>query len=263
MINRPTGKTVYMEPQDLMMINNELYSLQNDLRSEIYRVLRNLSEDLRSDSGLIRICHERLILLDSARAKGIFSDRLGGRLPELLPVPVLSLKKVHHPLLLLQEKQGGIKTVHFDLDLRGENRILLISGPNAGGKSVTLKAVGLIHLMLYHGLLVPIDEDSKMGFFENIFTDIGDQQSIDDGLSTYSSHLSNLSDILNKADDKSLILLDEIGSGTDPKLGGAIAEGIIKGLIVKKCLGVITTHYSELKVFAFRQKRNNKWGDVI
>lgn len=248
-----TGKTVYMEPQGLMLLNNDLYSLQNDLRAEIYRVLKSLSDDLRGDRWLIESCYKKIALLDSVRAKGIFSSKIEGVLPELVERPVLSLKNVRHPLLLLQEKESGQKTIAFDVDLRGDNRLLLISGPNAGGKSVTLKAVGLIHLMLYHGLLVPISEESKMGLFDNIFTDIGDQQSIDEGLSTYSSHLHNLKIILDKANARTLVLLDEIGSGTDPKLGGAIAEGIIKGLIVKKCIGIITTHYSELKVFAFRQ----------
>lgn len=249
-----TGKTVYMEPQDLMMLNNELFSLDNDLRAEIYRVLKNLSQDLREDLDMIEMCYRRIIELDSVRAKGIFSNLLGGTLPKLVDKPVLHLKEVRHPLLLLQEKESKQKTVEFDLHLKNENRLLLISGPNAGGKSVTLKAVGLIHLLLYHGFLIPVHEDSTIGIFRKIYTDIGDQQSIDEGLSTYSSHLTNLSRILDGADHETLVLLDEIGSGTDPKLGGAIAEGILKGLLVKKCLGIVTTHYSELKVFAFRQK---------
>ena len=249
-----TGKTVYMEPQSLMMLNNELYSLENDVRAEIYRVLKALSDDLRDDLDLIRQCFDKIIVLDEVRSKGLFSHQLEGVLPELVDRPVLGLKKVRHPLLLLKEKETNQKTIDFDLDLKGDNRLLLISGPNAGGKSVTLKAVGLIHLLLYHGYLIPVDESSKVGFFKKIFTDIGDQQSIDEGLSTYSSHLTNLSRILDAADKETLILLDEIGSGTDPKLGGAIAEGILKGLLVKRCLGVVTTHYSELKVFAFRQK---------
>lgn len=248
-----TGKTVYIEPQELLSLNNELASLENDLRAEIYRVLKQLSDDLREDRYLIEECGQKLAVLDCIRAKGIFSNLIEGVFPELLSKPTLNLREVKHPLLLLQEKEGGPKTIAFDLELRSDNRILLISGPNAGGKSVTLKAAGLIHLMLYSGLLVPISKESKMSVFQSVFTDIGDHQSIDEGLSTYSSHLKNLSDILDNANEHSLILLDEIGSGTDPKLGGAIAEGIIKGLIVKKSYGIITTHYSELKVFAFRQ----------
>ncbi len=249
-----TGKTVYMEPQELMILNNEVLSLQNDLRAEIYKVLKTLSEDLRDDVGTIKKCYEKLGLIDAVRAKGVFSHKIEGVLPELDDKCSLSLKGVKHPILYLQELSGGAKTISFDLNLKGDNRMLLISGPNAGGKSVTLKAVGLIHLMLYHGLLVPVEEKSKMSIFSNIFTDIGDQQSIDEGLSTYSSHLTNLKLILDEADDKSLVLLDEIGSGTDPKLGGAIAEGILRGLIAKKCIGIVTTHYSELKIFAFRQQ---------
>ena len=249
-----TGKTVYMEPQELMILNNEVLSLQNDLRAEIYKVLKTLSEDLRGDGDMIKMSYEKLGLIDAVRAKGVFSHKIGGVLPELDDKCSLSLKGVKHPTLLLQELSGGAKTIPFDLTLKGDNRMLLISGPNAGGKSVTLKAVGLVHLMLYHGLLVPVEEKSKMSIFSNIFTDIGDQQSIDEGLSTYSSHLTNLKVILDEADDKSLVLLDEIGSGTDPKLGGAIAEGILRGLIAKKCIGIVTTHYSELKIFAFRQE---------
>ena len=249
-----SGKTVYMEPQEMMILNNELYSLQNDLRAEIYRVLRKLSEDLRSDQELIKQCFEKTITLDEHCAKAKFSHAINGILPSLEKNAQLNLIEVRHPILLLKELKGGDKTIPFDLTLKGDNRILLISGPNAGGKSVTLKAVGLTHLMLYHGLLVPIKENSSLGLFQKILVDIGDQQSLDEGLSTYSSHLTNLSKILNEADASSLVLLDEIGSGTDPKLGGAIAEGIIRGLIAKKTYGVITTHYSELKVFAFRQK---------
>ena len=249
-----SGKTVYIEPQEMMVLNNELYSLENDYRAEIYRVLRTLCEDLRADRDLISQCFTKTVDLDVHLAKAKFSKSINGVRPALEKRPLLNLMNVHHPILLLKEIKGGDKTIPFDLVLKGDNRILLISGPNAGGKSVTLKAIGLIHLMIYNGLLVPVDKDSKIGLFNKIFVDIGDQQSINEGLSTYSSHLSNLSAILNQADPSTLILLDEIGSGTDPKLGGAIAEGIIRGLIAKKAYGVITTHYSELKVFAFRQK---------
>lgn len=248
-----TGKTVYIEPQELLILNNEISSLHNDLRAEIYKVLRSLSDDLRSDGEMIGLVYEKVGLLDATRAKGVFSAKLHGVLPKLSDKNSLTLKQVRHPILYLQELSGGPKTIPFDLNLKGDNRMLLISGPNAGGKSVTLKAVGLVHLMLYYGLLVPVHEESEMCIFTKIYTDIGDQQSIDEGLSTYSSHLTNLKQILDDADDSSLILLDEIGSGTDPKLGGAIAEGILRGLIAKKCIGIVTTHYSELKIFAFRQ----------
>ncbi len=249
-----SGKTVYMEPQVVMSLNNDLYSLQNDLRAETYRVLRELSNELREDRYLIDACLHKIIRIDACRAKGMFSHHLEGVLPEISERPLLHIQKGKHPLLLLQELEGGQKTIDFDLELKGNNRLVLISGPNAGGKSVTLKAVGLIHMMVYRGILVPVGAESTIGIFSRIFCDIGDQQSIDEGLSTYSSHLQNLRQILDQVDDRTLVLLDEIGSGTDPKLGGAIAEGIIKGLLAKSCYGIITTHYSELKVFAFKNK---------
>ena len=175
-------------------------------------------------------------------------------MPKLTDEPILHVKELRHPLLILAEKESGNKVVPLDLVLEGKNRLLLISGPNAGGKSVSLKAVGLAHLMLYSGILIPVHPDSVIGRFEAIFSDIGDHQNIDEGLSTYSSHLTNLKNIVNHSNERSLILLDEIGSGTDPKLGGAIAEGIIKSLVEKKAFGIVTTHYSDLKVFAFRNR---------
>ena len=247
-----SGKTVYIEPQELTHLNNELYSAENDRLAVIFQILKSLSEDLRNDHFILSKCFEQVIKLDILIAKGIFSSLIEGVMPILSEKPLLQLINAFHPLLYFQEKANGPKTISFDLELKGQNRLLLISGPNAGGKTVTLKAVGLFHLMIYHGLLLPIDEKSKIGQFRRIHCDIGDQQSIDKGLSTYSSHLDNLNKLLEHADSETLILLDEIGSGTDPKLGGAIAEGIIKELLNKKSSGVITTHYSELKVFAFR-----------
>jgi len=249
-----TGKTVYLEPQEIMSYNNELYSLENEKRSEVYRILRTLSGEIANHRPMIADVYERLIDIDVIRAKGVFSAQIDGIMPALSADPVLQLKEARHPILVLQESSSNVKTIAFDLHLHGDNRLLLISGPNAGGKSVTLKAVGLIHLMIYSGLLVPIHKDSVIGSFGAIFTDIGDQQSIDEGLSTYSSHLHNLKTILDKSNKKSLILLDEIGSGTDPKLGGAIAEGVLDSLVFKKVFGIVTTHYSQLKLYAFNKK---------
>jgi len=249
-----SGKTVYIEPQEVMMLNNELYELENDKRTELYKILKTLSEDLRSYKGLFHQVFERICDIDVALAKGIFSNKINGSKPEIVDSPILEMRDVHHPLLVWQGLDSKMETVPFDLHLKRDNKLLLISGPNAGGKSVTLKAIGLVHLMVYHGLLVPIHEESKIGMLGSIFTDIGDQQSIDEGLSTYSSHLTNLKEILEKSNRKTLVLLDEIGSGTDPKLGGAIAEGILNSLIFKGVYGVVTTHYSQLKAFAFDTK---------
>jgi DNA mismatch repair protein MutS2 len=159
-----------------------------------------------------------------------------------------------HPLLFLKNKKTGRETVPFDLRLQGDNRIVVLSGPNAGGKSILMKSVGLLQLMLQSGMLVPVDEISEMGIFEKIFADIGDQQSIEDDLSTYSSRLVNMHNFLEHADNKTLVLIDEFGSGTDPKMGGAIAESILKELNERRVFGVITTHYSNLKMFAFKNQ---------
>ncbi len=250
-----SGKTVFIEPEGVMRINNELFSLDSEKRAEVYRILRDLSAELVGYRDMIDRIAEKVIQIDVYRAKAKLSVRLDGVMPKLTKHATLSLHQVRHPLLYLQlQDREDQETVPFDLDIRGQNRLLLISGPNAGGKSVTLKAVGLVHLLTYIGVLPPVDERSTIGLYDSIFTDIGDQQSIDEGLSTYSSHLNNLNKIVKESGNKSLVLLDEIGSGTDPKLGGAIAEGIIRALLAKKVYGIITTHYSALKVFAFKNQ---------
>lgn len=247
-----SGKTVFLEPEGVMRINNELFSLENEKKAEIYKILKELSVSLRQHRTMIGEVYTKICFLDALRSKALFSLSINGVAPKLTSKAGLTLHQLHHPLLLLHLKELSGQSVPFDLDMHGTNRILLISGPNAGGKSVTLKAVGLAHLMVYYGLLIPVSPDTEIGMFSSIHTDIGDQQSIDEGLSTYSSHLTNLNRIVKEADNKSLILLDEIGSGTDPKLGGAIAEGILKALMDKKVFGIVTTHYSSLKVFAFK-----------
>lgn len=249
-----SGKTVFIEPEGVMRINNELFSLENEKKAEIFRILKELSVQLRDYRSLIEEIFKKICLLDALRAKALFSLSIDGVVPQLSPHPGLTLHNLHHPLLHLHLKNTGGQSVPFDLDMHGANRLLLISGPNAGGKSVTLKAVGLAHLMVYYGLLIPVSSDSVVAMFSSIHTDIGDQQSIDEGLSTYSSHLTNLNQIVNKSDKRSLVLLDEIGSGTDPKLGGAIAEGILRALMDRRVFGIVTTHYSALKVFAFKNQ---------
>ena len=249
-----TGKTVFIEPQDVISSNNNLFSLDNEKRAEVYRILRDLSAKLGDSREMIGLTLKKLSLLDVIQAKARLSSDVDGVLPGLGEGPLLQVKKLAHPLLVIAEKKGGHKVIPFDLTLKSNNRILLISGPNAGGKSVTLKALGLVHLMLYAGILVPVDPQSVFGQFDKIFTDIGDHQDIDEGLSTYSSHLKNLNQIIKSCDQNSLVLLDEIGSGTDPKLGGAIAEGMLRAMMSKKVFGIVTTHYSDLKLFAFKNK---------
>jgi DNA mismatch repair protein MutS2 len=174
--------------------------------------------------------------------------------PRLREKPVIGFQEAYHPLLLLKNNEAGKVTVPFDMKLFKPNRILLLSGPNAGGKSISMKAVGLLQLMLQSGMLVPVHEESEMGVYKKIFTDIGDQQSLEDDLSTYSSRLKNMKTFLEHADRYTLILLDEFGAGTDPKIGGAIAEAILREFNFNKVFGVITTHFSNLKIFAYKTK---------
>ncbi|MEM7104190.1 MAG: Smr/MutS family protein [Bacteroidota bacterium] len=249
-----TGKTAYVEPESVIPINNDLFDLYNEEKREIYRILRDLSDRIRPYLKLLVAYREVLSRMDVIQAKAQLGRSFNGRRPKLVEGPFLGIKKAFHPLLLLKNNKEGKVTVPFDLSLLNENRILVLSGPNAGGKSICLKSVGLLQLMVQAGMLVPVNEDSEFGIFEQLFIDIGDQQSLEDELSTYSSRLHNMKVFLEKANDKTLILIDEFGSGTDPKIGGAIAEAMLKDLNAVKIFGVITTHYSNLKVYAFRQK---------
>ena len=249
-----SGKTTFIEPERVIEINNDIFDLHQKEKREIYRILKDLSALLRPYTPLMRIYQSLLVRYDVVQAKARLGIRINGEQPELQEKPTFQIIEGYHPLLLLKNKQYAKKTVPFTLDLHKPNRLLMLSGPNAGGKSITLKSVGLIQLMVQSGFLVPLDPVSKLGIFENFFADIGDQQSLEDDLSTYSSHLKNMRTFLETADDKSLVLIDEFGSGTDPAIGGAIAESILRELNFKKIFGVITTHYSNLKIFAFKTK---------
>ena len=195
-----------------------------------------------------------LVELDVIQAKARLSYKLDGQLPRIKNRPYLAIKNGFHPLLLLKNQEQNKVVVPFELILFEGNRTLMLSGPNAGGKSITLKSVGLLQLMLQSGMLIPVDPTSEMGIFNAFFADIGDQQSIEDDLSTYSSRLKNMRIFLEKATSKSLVLIDEFGSGTDPTIGGAIAEAILKELNARKTFSIITTHYSNLKIFAHKTK---------
>jgi DNA mismatch repair protein MutS2 len=247
-----TGRTAFIEPEGVIEINNDIFDLENDERREIFRILRDLSEQIRPYSPVVRSYLETLIAYDVIHAKGKLALAMRGGMPILKEKPVIGIRKGYHPLLYLKNKALGRKTVPFELKLNNEDHILMLSGPNAGGKSVAMKSVGLLQLMVQSGLLVPVHELSEFGIFKQLFADIGDQQSLEDDLSTYSSRLQNAKAFLDKANPDTLVLIDEMGSGTDPKPGGAIAEAILRGLHRKGVFAVVTTHYSNLKVFAFR-----------
>lgn len=249
-----SGKTVFIEPEGVIDINNDLFDLERDYQREIYRILRALSDLLRPYISQLQQYEHIIVRFDTIQAKAQFALRLNATKPKLLTEPHFKLRNVVHPLLYLKNKETGAPTVPFHLHFKNNIRILVLSGPNAGGKSICMKAIGLLQLMVQCGLLIPANEGAEMGIFEQIFADIGDQQSLEDELSTYSSRLKNARYFMKHANERTLVLIDEFGSGTDPKMGGAIAEAVLRDLNRKKVFGVITTHYSNLKVFAFENK---------
>ncbi len=249
-----TGKTAFIEPEGVIEINNDIFDLEQAEKREIYRILRELSAILRPWVPAMRQFQDILVHFDLIQAKGYLARRMEASMPELEDVPRFGIKRGFHPILLLKNRLSGKPTIPFDLELHPPNRMVVLSGPNAGGKSITLKSVGLLQLMVQSGLLIPADPESEMGIFHNIFADIGDQQSIEDDLSTYSSHLRNMRRFVEQADQKTLVLIDEFGAGTDPQMGGAIAEAILRRLNEKGSWGLITTHYSNLKIFAYKTK---------
>ena len=247
-----TGKTAFIEPEPIIDINNDIFDLYNEERREIYKILKDLCTVLRPFIPQIKEYGGLLITVDVIQAKARLALDMRGQMPKVVNKPNFSMQMAFHPLLYIKNRQLGRETVPFDLVLNGKNRVLVLSGPNAGGKSITMKSVGLLQLMVQAGMLVPMDEISEMGIFHELFADIGDQQSLEDDLSTYSSRLENMRNFLEKAGPRSMIVIDEFGSGTDPQIGGAIAEAILHELNAKKIVGIITTHYSNLKIFAFK-----------
>ena len=249
-----TGKSVFIEPEPIILINNKLYDFYTEEKKEIYRILKMLSDHLRPFGEQINQMFSTVVAMDVLQAKAKLAAELNAALPEIVDGPKLYLKQSRHPLLLLTHSKLNKETMPFDLVLLKGNRILVLSGPNAGGKTIVMKAVGLIQLMAQCGFLPPVSADSEIGIFDKIFIDIGDQQSLEDALSTYSSRLNNMKHFLDHSDENSLILIDEFGSGTDPTLGGAIAESVLKSFHKKRVFGVITTHYPNIKVYAFRNR---------
>ncbi len=249
-----TGKTTYLEPEGVIQINNDIFDLENDEKREIHNILKGLSEQLRPYLSFLQAYHGIVIRYDLIRAKASLALQMNAFQPKVQEHPFVGIINGFHPLLYLKNQHEGKNTVPFTLTFKNKNRILILSGPNAGGKSICLKSLGLLQLMMQAGILVPCDPASEMGIFEQIFIDMGDQQSLEDELSTYSSRLKNAKYFLDHANDKTLLLIDEFGSGTDPKIGGAIAESILVSLNKRNVFGLITTHYSNLKVFAYKTR---------
>ncbi|MGZ5281015.1 MAG: endonuclease MutS2 [Bacteroidia bacterium] len=245
-----TGKTVFLEPEETIEISNDLFSLHQEERREIFRILKALSDEIRPSVFEIRFYQRAAGLFDFIRAKARLGLQLRAVMPQLSNSSSIRLRKAYHPLLLLHNLKNHKETIPLNIDLNEEKRILIISGPNAGGKSVALKTAGLLQVMLQCGMLVPVHEDSEMGIFSKLFVELGDEQSIENDLSTYSSHLTHIKHFTEQADMRTLFLIDEFGTGTDPKFGGAIAEAVLEELLKKKSIGIVTTHFSNLKLLA-------------
>ena len=245
-----TGKTCYVEPAPVVEINNALLELESAERREIIRILRTLTDNLRPYTDDLDDALMFLGITDFIRAKARYALQIGAAVPHLADKPLIDWQNARHPILQEAFREAGRTLVPLNIALDEASRILVISGPNAGGKSVCLKTVGLLQYMLQCGLPVPMEPASHAGIFTNLFIDIGDEQSIDNDLSTYSSHLLNMKHFVRNADGRTLILIDEFGTGTEPMLGGAIAEAILDRLNQAKVFGVITTHYTNLKHFA-------------
>lgn len=246
-----TGKTVYIEPQQVVDANNHIRELEGAERRERVRILQAITALLRPETEAILASQKMLAEVDFLNAKVSLAQTLHAIRPELLNEPLLEWSEARHPVLWLHYAPQGKTVVPLSIRLQADkNHVLVISGPNAGGKSVCLKTVALLQYMLQCGLLVPVAEQSRAGLFDQLMIDIGDEQSIQDELSTYSSHLRNMRAFLRQADERTLILIDEMGTGTEPLIGGAIAEAILRELVQRGVFGIITTHYTNLKHFA-------------
>ncbi|MCB9046091.1 MAG: DNA mismatch repair protein MutS [Chitinophagales bacterium] len=243
-------KTVFIEPEATIELNNEIFSLERAEAKEIQRILADATQQLSVYHPQLETYYHICGLYDFIRAKALFAKDINGNMPRLSPHPGIDLIKAHHPLLLLHNMAHNKPTIPLHIKLDRHQRVLIISGPNAGGKTVTMKTAGLIQLMAQSGLLVPVDSTSEIGVFKQLMIHIGDTQSIEHELSTYSAHLRDMKYFMNNANGKTLFFIDELGSGSDPNLGGSFAEAIVEELAAKHALGIITTHYLNLKVMA-------------
>ena len=249
-----SGKTVYIEPQAVTEVNNAIYQLHADKQKEVYKILQEISGSIRLSQDVIQDAIELVGQVDAALAKARFARNRALQIPVFDPEVTLHFKAAFHPHLAKHLQSEGKKIVENDIILHGKNRILLISGPNAGGKSVALKTIAFGQIMFQCGLPVPAEVDTRMRLFSSLALDMGDNQSIEDDLSTYSSHLLHMKKMIEIADENALVLIDEFGTGTDPRVGGALAESILEVFLKKGATAVITTHYSNLKSYAHKQR---------
>ena len=247
-------RTSFIEPEETTELNNHVFSLEYEETKEVYRILRALTQQLSMYAPLLKTYYEIAGEFDFIKAKARLAEDIGGNYPQLQDKAHVKVINAVHPLLYLYNKKLDKPTIPVNLSLNEENRILVISGPNAGGKTVTLKTIGLLQVMLQSGLLVSVSPDSEMGIFKQMMIHIGDTQSLEFELSTYSSHLKNMKQFMEQANGKTLFFIDELGSGSDPNLGGAFAEVIMEELAFKHAFGIVTTHYLNLKVMANKVK---------
>ncbi len=248
-----SGRTVYVEPAEVVEANNHIRELESDERHEIIRILKQMADDIRPHTEEILFSQDFLADIDFVHAKASLSESMQCAEPQVTANPIIDWTRARHPLLEQRLKQNSATPsalVPLNIELTTDNRILIISGPNAGGKSVCLKTTGLLQYMVQCGLGIPVDERSRVGVFKDIMIDIGDEQSLENDLSTYSSHLLNMKNMLKQANPSTLILIDEFGTGTEPNIGGAIAESVLGQFLARGAWGVITTHYQNLKHFA-------------
>ena len=245
-----TGSIVFIEPEATHFLQKQLFGLEYEEKQEIIRILKEITRELIPFESDLKTYNRYLINLEVIAAKAKFAKDLEAIRPQISTTRELLLKEAYHPILKLTNKELGIATVPQEIQLNEQQRIIIISGPNAGGKSISLKTVGLLQLMAQSGILIPVHRDSRLPVFQNILTDIGDNQSIENQLSTYSYRLKNMRNFLRKINENTLFLIDEFGTGSDPELGGALAEAFLEEFYKKKAFGIITTHYNNLKLIA-------------
>ena len=245
-----TGSIVYIEPEATLQYSRELSNLKYEEREEVVKILKQLTDKLRPFISLLQQYQDYLSDIDIVAAKSKYARELNAVLPKITKERELTIKDAYHPILYQSNRAKGEKTYPQTITLDEQNKIIVISGPNAGGKSITLKTVGLLQVMLQSGMLIPVHEYSRVCLFDVILTDIGDNQSIENHLSTYSYRLKNMNYFLRKCNDKTLFLIDEFGTGSDPELGGALAEAFLEVFYERNSFGIITTHYANLKMLA-------------
>ncbi len=245
-----TGSIVFIEPEAINALQKQLFSLRYDEKQEIIRILKELTENLRPYESVLFQYNEYLINLETIAAKAKFALILEAIRPQITQEKQLKLVEAYHPILKLTNQDLGLPVIPQEINLNEKQRIIIISGPNAGGKSISLKTAGLLQVMAQSGILIPVNENTKLPVFTNILTDIGDNQSIENQLSTYSYRLKNMRNFLRKINENTLFLIDEFGTGSDPDLGGALAEAFLEEFYKKKAFGIITTHYNNLKLIA-------------